>query len=396
MSLNEFVNRNISNITAIFEKLIKRKSNEFDISNMLIFFNDKININEIMREARNNENLACKMMVDYFIYSSNAMNLQKQNYKDKLAKMPSVQNRPAPAYPAINSNNNQSSASASTQSSAPAPVPVINPVDAMLLSTSLNELIRVLNIDSLTREISLLFDSRYQNASNKNTTNIEYSIITDLNKKKIDSGAIYSPVVLEDIIEMEICPFSIPKIKNSNNYYGKITMSILELSNIGVDTYENMSYHFIFKTTESGNLIKLEPLYTTYKFYRPIPRIDRCTFVFGSPLSPIAFDNDRLYTKAFEYTSADGKIEFNEPHRLLSGDIIYIKSFTTLSPAADVALIEEINKVEGHEITQISETKISIGVNFANLNSPDANLSILIYFGAKRIMVPLKFKYLVK
>jgi hypothetical protein len=202
---------------------------------------------------------------------------------------------------------------------------------------------------------------------------------------------------MRDIVEIEIYPFSIPYISSADNYYQKITLSILELSAISIDTYENSQFHFIFQGKINGNLIDLTPINKTFRFYKPIARINEFSLQFGSPLSPIIFDKDRLYTTSINYATNPGVISFGESHNLITGDLVYIENFTTLTPAKDLNIIEEINNSQGHICTRINNTSISINVDLTQIAFPSQilGLSVLVYFGSKRILLPLKFRYLI-
>jgi len=152
-----------------------------------------------------------------------------------------------------------------------------------------------------------------------------------------------------------------------------------------------------FKEKLIGNLIDLTPINKTFRFYKPITRINEFSLRFGSPLSPIVFDKDRLYTSSINYASNPGILVFSESHNLVTGDLVYIEQFNTLTPAQDLNIIEEINNSQGHICTRINNTSISINVDFTQiaLASQIPGLSVLVYFGSKRILLPLKFRYLI-
>lgn len=270
----------------------------------------------------------------------------------------------------------------------------INNIPDLTIYNNLYNFTRILNYKSLWRDSNILLDSRYQNISNTDRTRIEFNIVSDTKNKIPGSGAITSISKMSNIVEIEIFEFSIPYVSMADNYYKKITLSILELSAISIDTYEDSQYHFMFSTEQNGNLINLKPINNIFRFSKPIANLNNLTLRFGSPLNPIQFDKDRLYTTSIDYTSNPGLITFSEPHHLITGDIVYINDFTTLDPAADVNIINEINDKQGHICNRISDTVISIDVNFTTIIAPDSNLSIEIYLGSKRILLPLKLKYL--
>lgn len=259
------------------------------------------------------------------------------------------------------------------------------------------EFTKILNYQSLWRDSNVLVDSRYQNIANTDRSRIVFNIVTNTKVKTPGSGVITSISNMRDIVEIEIYPFSIPYIAAADNYYQKITLSILELSAISIDAYEDSQFHFIFQSQINGNLIDLIPINKTFRFFKPITRINEFSLRFGSPLNPIIFDKDRLYTSAINYASNPGILTFSEAHNLITGDLVYIENFNTLTPATDLNIIEAINDSQGHICTRINNTSISINVDFTQIAGPSQipGLSLLVYFGSKRIILPLKFRYLI-
>lgn len=252
---------------------------------------------------------------------------------------------------------------------------------------------KILNYESLLRDSNILLDSRYQNLSNNDLTKIQFTIMNNSKIKVPGSGIITSIAPMRDILEIEIFPFSIPYSANADNYYKKITMSILELSSVSVDSYENCQFHFMFIATKNKNLIDLTPINPIFRFFKPITKLADFTLRFGTPLTPIVFDKDRLYA-TINYGSNPCVLTFNENHNLISGDLIYINDFTTLNPAQDLNIINVFNDSNGYLCTRISNDEISINVDATKILFPDPNLSINIYFGSKRILLPLRLRYM--
>ena len=79
---------------------------------------------------------------------------------------------------------------------------------------------------------------------------------------------------------------------------------------------------------------------------------------------------------------------------LITGDLIYITSFETKNNAEDLNIITDINNPQGHICTRLSNTTISINVDFSQIivnNRPLAinnytnssnpqDLSVIVYF----------------
>lgn len=358
----------------IFNKFYNKSTNNININNVNEFFINQymnelgINLKEFdLHDFLNKEinNKSNKELIDYNSFSKPNKIVSSQQNKEL-------------------TNSNNSNTNNNFQ------------INAFSKSDQI-ELTKILNYESLWRDSNILIDSRYQNIANSDRSRIVFNIVSKTKVKTPGSGVITSISNMRDIVEIEIYPFSIPYISMADNYYQKITLSILELSAISIDAYENSQFHFIFKGQVNGNLIDLTPINKTFRFYKPINRINEFSLRFGSPLSPITFDKDRLYTSSINYLSNPGILTFSESHNLITGDLIYIENFNTLTPAKDLNIIEEINNTQGHICTRINNTSISINVDFSQilLSSQIPNLSVLVYFGSKRILLPLKFRYLI-
>ena len=258
----------------------------------------------------------------------------------------------------------------------------------------LKEITKIVNRDSLVRDINILIDSRYQNRSNQDRSKFSFSIVSETKNKSEGSGTIISSSALKDIVEIEVFPFSIPYFNDADNYYKKITMSILELSASSIDAYENSQFHFIFDIEKKLNLLYLTPINKVFKFHKPIAKINEMTIKFGSPLATITFEKDRLQTKSINYSSNPMLIEFHEAHNLLTGDIIYINDFETLDNARDLGIINDINTPKGHLCSRVDSSTISINIDASLIKFPDFTRNFMIYLGSKRLLIPLRIRYI--
>lgn len=259
---------------------------------------------------------------------------------------------------------------------------------------SLKQLTKILNRDSLVRDINILIDSRYQNLSNQDRSKFSFTIVSETKNKSEGSGTIIASTALQNIVEIEVFPFSIPYFTDADNYYKKITMSLLELSASSIDAYENSQFHFLFDIEKRLNLLYLTPINKIFRFHKPIAKINELTIRFGSPLAAITFEKDRLPTSNINYTSNPMIIEFYESHSLLSGDIIYINDFETLDNARDLSIINDINTPKGHLCSRIDNTTISININANLIQFPDLTRQFVVYLGSKRLLIPFRIRYL--
>lgn len=259
---------------------------------------------------------------------------------------------------------------------------------------SLIQLTKILNRDSLLRDINILIDSRYQNLSNQDRSKFSFTIVSETKNKSEGSGTIIASTSLQNIVEIEVFPFSIPYFTDADNYYKKITMSLLELSASSIDAYENSQFHFLFDIEKRLNLLYLTPINKIFRFHKPIAKINELTIRFGSPLAAITFEKDRLTTSNINYASNPMIIEFYESHSLLSGDIIYINGFETLDNAKDLSIINSINTPKGHLCSRIDNTTISININANLIQFPDTSRQFVVYLGSKRLLIPFRIRYL--
>lgn len=399
---NLYSKDNLKTLINKLEQLNKKKLNKNEITNFISYikeFNLKIIYSKFQNnlEAINNEFIKFYLVDVGKIQSSfDIHEFLKKELNDKA----SVKGTTDYNFAGVKSAK---PASTSTTSSAPSVTTPQIIQQSSTVSSNLPNLIskkeqieftKVLNYQSLWRDSNILVDSRYQNRANTDRSRLVFTIVSNTKIKTPGSGVITSISNMRDIVEIEIFPFSIPYLAAADNYYQKITLSILELSAISIDAYEDSQFHFIFQTKINGNLIDLIPINKVFRFFKPITRLNEFSLRFGSPLNPIVFDKDQLYTSSINYASNPGVITFSESHNLITGDLIYIDNFTSLSPATDLNIINEINNSQGHICTRINNNTISINVDFTQVTNPNLTLSVLVYFGSKRIILPIKFRYL--
>jgi hypothetical protein len=408
---------NVKTIMFSLEKTLNKKFNRTEITNLIEFL-DTVNYGNLYNTHKNDIN----KINDYImtIYKGE-LNKQKPFDIHEYLKGEITDNKKnlisEYKFSTVSNSNSTKPVSKSSVQGIPTiqqPVNNINMKElvdnlpSLKTKTDQIEFTKILNYESLWRDANILVDSRYQNIANSDQTRLVFTLVGNTKTKVPGSGVITTIGSMRDIVQIEVFPFSIPYMSSADNYYKKITLSILELSSISVDAYENSQYHFMFNCTQEGNLLQLTPINKIFRFYKPITRLNEFSIRFGSPLTPITFDKDRLYTSSIDYTSNPGIISFAESHNLITGDLIYITNFETKNIAEDLNIINEINNVNGHVCTRLSNTSISINVDFTQIitanrplvinNYPNSSnpqdLSVLVYFGSKRILMPLRISYI--
>lgn len=377
---------NLKKVILIAETQFNKKFNKIEIENLVNFIN-KINLESIYDKDLDTVNSS--IVTIYKNNVSKPKNFDIQEYlKNQINDIP--QNIANSKYESFKDKENFDGTNTNDSlllQNLISMFPSLNTEDEKINFT------KIMNRDSLLRDSNILLDSRYQNISNPDKTQMQFTIMNNSKLKVPGSGIITSIAPMRDILEIEIFPFSIPYSANADNYYHKITLSILELASISIDSYEDCQFHFMFTATNNKNLIDLVPVNSIFRFYKPITNLTNLTLRFGTPLYPITFHDDRLRTSKITYTNPC-VLKFANDHNLISGDLVYITDFSSLNVTQDVNIIKSFNDENGFLCSRISHNEISINVNATQVQFPDPNLSINVYFGSKRILLPLRIRYL--
>lgn len=266
---------------------------------------------------------------------------------------------------------------------------------------------RTLNYESTWRDEFINIDSRYQNLFNQDKTKLSFNIQSNTKTKTASgNGAILTTGVIRDVIQIEIYPFSIPYKPTFDNFYKQISMTILEWGANIFEAYEDSQFHFALDIDKiEDNKIYLVPVNNIFRFYKPVNYISDFTLTFGAFLPRITFDEDRMNISSIDYTSKLGVITFASNHNLITGDLVYISDFTSLTPAQNDTLLNEINRASGHNIVKKNNTQIMINIDFSPMRYEDpigSNIypidsfvqNPMVYFGSKRISIKMRIRYL--
>jgi hypothetical protein len=250
---------------------------------------------------------------------------------------------------------------------------------------------RTLGRDQLLRNANLWFDSRYRDRSDKNTDRYVFHFNNSYSRRE---GTVNSLGNIRDIIEMEIYPFELPFTSLTNNYYNKLTMLVGEFKQGFIST-EGPEFHFIFNTAIlPNNMVRLTPINPVYKLRDPITALDTLTLQFKAPLIPVKFDDDMVnVTITYANPAVFTTVNFVS-HFLETGDIVYITSFTSDDPIADLDIIALTNRVEGHTINKLSSSEFSCPLLDFSTVTPKANLTLIVFLGSKRAFIPIRIGYI--
>lgn len=260
---------------------------------------------------------------------------------------------------------------------------------------------QMFNPQAAYRKNYIVLDSRYRDTSQDSSSDgfSSMSWVFLANSASATMGGVNSLGDVEQVVAMTTGDIRLPYQNNAMiNSYRRISMNINEWSGQSFIGQEGRKFHFLFKATIDGNMIDCTALSdsaTHFEFARPITQLDRITVTFGCPLEPVTFDMDRQnmqvqYGAAARFTSA-------RPHNLQTGDQVYISGFTSADPAADNAIITQVNNPVGYNVVVISPTTLEIGeLNLTTVTAPINPLNVPVYFGSKRIFLPLELTYIAK
>jgi len=268
-------------------------------------------------------------------------------------------------------------------------------IKAFLGKTDDTSIQQMLNPQAAWRKNYILLDSRYRDTETDGMNAISWSFLS--NTSENTPGGINSLGDVKQIVAISCPRIRIPyKDVIMLNGYRRVSLLINEFSGQSYIGQEGRRFHFMFSTAVEGNMIELVPLQdvqSTFEFAKPITQIDKLTLTFGNPLEKIMFDADRLPMQ-IQYNNPATFVS-SVPHNLQTGDQVYFTNFTTLDPVTDNILITRVNQINGYNIIRIDDETIQIDeLDFSTIASPITPFQLDVFFGSKRIFVPLEIKYI--
>lgn len=202
--------------------------------------------------------------------------------------------------------------------------------------------------------------------------------------------------VLEQVIQMKICPFWIPVNDVLDDYYAKVRLLIREFSSQSIQSTQFLNadetiptvhnYHFEFEIQRRDkNRLYLVPVCNIFTFRKPFARVETLTTCFFSPFDKINLDADRVTCSV---ASGNPTIFTSSvPHNLATGDLVYVLNYASANiPTLNV----EVNRIQGYIVTKIDAYNFSIPVDTTgSLPNPQTNIHVIL--GSKRIFFELEF-----
>lgn len=272
----------------------------------------------------------------------------------------------------------------------------ISNVQQIFGQSNFNSVIAALNPSGATRKNYILFDTRYRSQDTDGVTSFGWNFLSNSNVNT--PGAINSLGDVKNVTAIKVYPIKIPYMDVLvNNSYNRVTMLINEFSGQAFIGQEGRKFHFIFESEVDENMIKLTPLpHPTgiFEFAKPISSIDTLTLTFGMPLESVTFDPDRgaatvQYTNPAQFTMTN-----NMPHNLQTGDQVYISGFTSNNTVVDYTAINVVNAINGYNVYVVDPFTFQIQVDLTTITAPIANIVVSVYFGSKRIYIPMELWYM--
>lgn len=252
---------------------------------------------------------------------------------------------------------------------------------------------RTLNPNSNYRQNYIMFDSRYRIGTYGNISVFSWVFVPNLT---LASGSLNIYGTIRDIVALRVFPIRIPYVLAADTEQERISLNIVELSPQGFVAHENRRFHFMLRTAVAGNWIDCQPFNFNdgyYRFQKPISTLNTLSLSFGDPIKQIEFDADRSNYQ-ITYGALVTTITTDINNNLITGNKVYFEDFTTIDPTADADLIKIINGSDGFFITFIAPDQFTIPIDTSSLAPTPPGIRLTVYFGSKRIYVPMEITYI--
>lgn len=195
---------------------------------------------------------------------------------------------------------------------------------------------------------------------------------------------------VQRIIKIDVHPFWLPIPARTVNaqFYKKIRMNIIELQDQGTaiterGTYERFNpyyqWEFDIKDTDTDRFY-LVPTKQSWIPNKVVNEINSFTLQFFGPTDPVILDKDQFNVVITNTNPAI--IQFNEPHLISSGSVIYITKFNS----ADMNINLAANRRDGWVANIISPTTLEISLDLSSLAG---NTTAEVFLGIKRVQISI-------
>ncbi|KAG3020077.1 hypothetical protein PC121_g12065 [Phytophthora cactorum] len=140
-------------------------------------------------------------------------------------------------------------------------------------------------------------------------------------------------------------------------------------------------------------MVELIPVNKYCNLSPPLRVVEDLTLRFNDPVYPIAFAPDRLRPVSFNYNSTEGRIAFDAPHGLSSGDVIVMDGLATQNNAGNSDILCRINDPRGIIIDEIDTYIIATNINFSRLKTPESTSLPWIIVTSRTFRFPLEIGF---
>lgn len=254
----------------------------------------------------------------------------------------------------------------------------------------------IINPIALKKHGYIILDRKYQAAGADNIREFTWNLAIGKGSSVAATSALVS-APMKNIAAIKMTPFLFPNTINALNKK-RLTVEVVELNNQSyILNVERRKYHFIFEIAEgktSATMYETNDIgnrAAEFYFHEPIKNVDTLTLKFGNPNKILELDADRVNATVAS-VGVQTVLTMSNAHRCAVGDMIVISGFSTSDVNSDRAIINQINNIDGHAITAVTDTTITIDVDISGLAgviSGDVN----VYLESKRFEIQMELEY---
>lgn len=231
---------------------------------------------------------------------------------------------------------------------------------------SMNELMRFINPEQAKKFATVILNSQNRVIDSTSNTYFKWNYSNSTN---VDQGSFNSIHLIRNITAIRLCDIRLPLADGLDTDTRRVTMLIGEYSSTGSIGPNNRNYHFMFGVERDNNYVELKTFGFNDGYFRFISpaSLSSLTISFANPFNLITFDPDRT-TCTLVQSGKQTVFQTAIDHRLLTGDLVFLRGFTTLNDTRHSLLLSSINTDKGHEIVRVSDNQFSIAVDSSAVN----------------------------
>ncbi len=220
---------------------------------------------------------------------------------------------------------------------------------------------RYFNPQALVIKTSIVLDTKYRKLESGGNDFYSWDVVEGLTRTQGSSNVTSK---IRDVISLRIMKTRVPFTASAQNDLGRMSILIDEFSAQSFVAQENRKFHFIGELTATGDFYEVnfdQFNEGVFNFNKPVTTFSTMSLYYGSPIEPISFDDDRttcLLQPDTVYT-ATPTIVTQIPHKINTGNRVYLSGFTTSNPTADAYLIQALNN-KYYAVTKVDDVTLQI------------------------------------